>query len=121
MQLPINARKQKQKVKICQEPGCGLEFLGLSMSKYCEVHRNSQKRKRIKKVYENVAIKNQSFDHNFNEVTNVEFTCQISGCNRKYIVKVFPKQSVYPKYCEDHRNEFKRNNFIRLQRNKLTK
>jgi hypothetical protein len=52
------------------------------------------------------------FQHKFIEATDVEFTCQLSGCNRKYMLKVIPKLFIYPKYCEEHRSEFKRAFFL---------
>lgn len=115
MQLPKYKKKRREKLKICQEPGCGKEFWGHPIAKYCELHRDIRFRQRRKRVYESVDVRNQVFNHKFHEVTDVEFACQVPGCNRRYIIHVFPKQYVYPKYCEEHRNEFKRESFIRVK------
>ncbi len=119
MQLPKYKKKKREKLKICQEPGCGREFWGHPIAKYCELHRDIRSRKRKKRVYEKVDVKNQIFTHKFYEVTDVEFTCQLPGCNQKYVIRVFPKQHIYPKYCPEHRNEFKRDSFLRKQQRLL--
>lgn len=116
MQLPKYKKKKREKLKICQEPGCGKEFWGHPIAKYCELHRDIRFRQRRRRVYESVDVKNQIFNHKFHEVTDVEFACQLPGCGRKYKIRVFPKQYVYPKYCEEHRNEFRRESFLREQR-----
>ncbi len=122
MQLPKYKKKKREKLKICQEPGCGKEFWGHPIAKYCELHRDIRFRTRRRRVYENVDVKNQVFTHKFHEVTDIEFTCQLPGCGRRYKISVFPKQYVYPKFCEEHRNEFKRESFERATKrlNKTT-
>lgn len=117
MQLPQYKKKTKVKLKVCQEPGCGKEFWGHPITKYCELHRDMRMRKRKRRVYEDVDVKNQVFKHNFNETTQVEFTCHLEGCEKKFIINVLPKQTVYPKYCEEHRNDFKRELFLRQRKN----
>jgi hypothetical protein len=117
MQLPkynkkIQDRKRKR-IKICQEPGCGKEYVGHVISKYCELHSNIKNRKRKRRIFEDVGIKNQVYKHKFSEVTNIVFTCQLKGCNRPFSVKVYPKQYIYSKFCEEHRSEYKRINFMR--------
>lgn len=34
--------------------------------------------------------------------------CALEGCGCQFEVKIYPRQYVYPKYCPDHRNEYKR-------------
>lgn len=34
--------------------------------------------------------------------------CALEGCNSQFEVKIYPRQYVYPKYCPEHRNEYKR-------------
>jgi len=118
MQLPKYKKKNKSasKLKICQEPGCGKEFLGHPISKYCELHRDLQNRIRNKKKPEDVQVKNQIFNHTFNHPTDIEFVCDLPNCDNKFVVTILPKQYVYPKYCKEHRNEFKRNNFLRMNK-----
>jgi hypothetical protein len=111
MQLPRYKKKKRLKHKVCQEPGCGKEFIGHPIAKYCEYHRNIANRTRKTKEYEAVDVKNFVFKHGFTEVTELELTCQLENCNNKYKVKIFPKQYIYPKYCMTHRNEYKRESF----------
>ena len=107
------------KWKICQDETCGREFWGHHVAKYCELCRTPRmraiRRARIKKRREaahNDKV-NMEFKHSFYEVNESEFTCKLDGCNNKYRVKIFPKQFIYPRYCEEHRNEHKRNIFLR--------
>jgi hypothetical protein len=118
MQLPKYKKKKRIKLKICQEPGCGREFWGHPIAKYCELHRDIKQRAKHKKEFESVDVKNMVFKHNYTEVLDLEFCCCLDGCESRYIVKVFPKQFVYPRYCLEHRNDFRRANFIRMQKRK---
>ena len=49
MQLPKYKKKKRIKLKICQEPGCGREFWGHPIAKYCELHRDIKQRQKQKK------------------------------------------------------------------------
>ncbi len=118
MQLPKYKKKKRIKLKVCQEPGCGREFWGHPIAKYCELHRDIKQRAKHKKEFESVDVKNMVFKHNYTEVLDLEFCCCLIGCDSKYMVKVFPKQFVYPRYCLEHRNDFRRANFIRMQKRK---
>lgn len=111
MQLPKYKKKKRIKLKVCQEPGCGREFLGHPIAKYCELHRDIKHRQKRKKVIEAVDVKNMVFKHSYSEVMDVEFSCQLPGCANLYMVRVYPKQYVYPKYCLEHRNEYRRKAF----------
>ena len=76
MQLPVYKKKLKEKLKICQEPGCGKEFWGHPIAKYCEFHRDitHRKRKRKPNVFKaSVGEDNLVFDHSFSLPTDVEF------------------------------------------------
>ena len=109
MQLPKYKKdKGKQKQKICKEPGCGKEYYGHAISKYCGVHSDARNRVRKKRTFIDPSVDNLIFNHHFHEVTNVEFRCPVSGCGNEYMVRVFPKQFIYPKYCEKHRSSYKR-------------
>ena len=83
MQLPKYKKKKRIKLKVCQEPGCGREFWGHPIAKYCELHRDIKK-------------------------------CCLEGCNELFTIRVFPKQYIYPRFCEEHRNDFKRANYLRI-------
>lgn len=114
MQLPKYKKKKRIKLKICQEPGCGREFWGHPIAKYCELHRDIKLRQKQKKNVESIEAKNIIFRHNYTEAMDLTFKCCLEGCNELFTIKVFPKQTVYPRFCMEHRNDFKRENFIRI-------
>lgn len=113
MQLPKEVKEKKLKHKYCKIPECNKEFWGVVTAKYCDFHQNPSNRIRKKREFENVNVKNQTFPHNFTKVTSVKFNCKLSGCGQEFSIIIFPRQTIYPKYCEKHRNEFKRELFVR--------
>ena len=34
--------------------------------------------------------------------------CVLEACDHQFEVKIYPRQYVYPKYCPEHRNEYRR-------------
>lgn len=116
MQLPKYKKKKRVKLKVCQEPGCGKQFWGHPIAKYCPEHRDIKNRQKQKKDYGSVEDNNMVFRHNFGNAVNIDFKCCLEGCDHSFTVNVFPKLFVYPRFCEDHRNPYKRQNFLRLQR-----
>ena len=116
MQLPKYKKKKRIKLKVCQEPGCGREFWGHPIAKYCELHRDIKNRQKQKKDFDNIETRNMVFRHNFTEVVESKFLCCLKGCDDNFDIKIFPKQYVYPRFCLAHRNDFKRANFVRLQK-----
>lgn len=113
MQLPKYKKKKRVKLKNCQEPGCGAEYWGHPISKYCELHRDIKNRQKKRKRYIPDLTINMIFNHEFKEPTKVEFECHAPGCKVKYWIRAEPKLYVYPKYCEEHRNRYKRELFMR--------
>jgi hypothetical protein len=108
MQLPKSRRRQKLREKKCQYPGCGKIFFGIHISKYCPEHRQDRYRIRKRTKPEDVNIKNQTFKHNYTEVITMVLNCALEGCDNQFEVKIYPRQYIYPKYCPEHRNEYKR-------------
>jgi hypothetical protein len=39
--------------------------------------------------------------------------CALEGCDNQFEVKIYPRQYIYPKYCPEHRNEYKRIRHLR--------
>lgn len=113
MQLPKYKKKKRIKLKICQY--CGKEFWGHPIAKYCELHRDVKQREKTKKTPEPGDSNNRTYNHDFLEVGEETWECELDGCGKTYTVKIFPKQFVYPRFCDDHRNEFKRRNWIRAK------
>lgn len=113
MQLPKYKKKKRIKLKICQY--CGKEFWGHPIAKYCELHRDVKQREKTKKTPEPGDSNNRTYNHDFLEVGEETWECELDGCGKTYTVKIFPKQFVYPRFCDEHRNEFKRRNWIRAK------
>ena len=108
--VPIIPReKRKLKVKRCLYPECQNLFQGKGYSKYCLEHRQRQYRKVIDKINKKVIVTenpNQTYRHENISITVVTFVCAL--CGQKFEIKVYPNIYIYPKYCEDHRNLYKR-------------
>ncbi len=113
MQLPKSRRRQKLREKKCQYPGCDKIFFGIHISKYCPEHRQDRYRIRKRNKPEDVNLKNQTYKHNYTEVQTVVHTCALEGCDNQFEIKIFPRQYVYPKFCPEHRNEYKRIRHLR--------
>ncbi|MFH1760782.1 MAG: hypothetical protein ABIA63_06740, partial [bacterium] len=86
MQLPKYKKKKRIKLKICREPGCGREFLGHPIAKYCAAHKDIKNRIKIKREYDAVDLKNMIFKHEFSEVVEVQFKCKVPGCSNLYTI-----------------------------------
>jgi hypothetical protein len=112
MQLPKSCRRQKLREKKCLYPDCGKVFFGIHVSKYCPEHRQDGYRIRKKTKPEDVTVKNRTIEHSYTEVVTMTMNCSLEGCNKKYEVKIFPRQNIYPKYCPDHRNEYRRTRLL---------
>ncbi len=113
MQLPKSRRRQKLREKKCQYPGCGKIFFGIHISKYCPEHRQDRYRIRKRTKPEDVNIKNQTYKHNYTEVVTMVLSCALEACDNQFEMKIYPRQYIYPKYCPDHRNEYKRIRHLR--------
>jgi hypothetical protein len=108
MQVPKSRRRQKLREKKCQYPGCGKIFFGIHISKFCPEHRQDRYRIRKSIKPEDVNIKNQTVKHNYTEVVIMDLPCTLEACDNQFKVMVYPRQYIYPKYCPNHRNEYKR-------------
>jgi hypothetical protein len=108
MQIPKSPRRQKLREKQCTYPGCGQTYFGFPNAKYCLEHRSAKYRIKTRIKPENVNLKNQTLNHSYTQVTNLVVHCALEGCNRPFEIKIYPRQFIYPKYCPEHRNEFRR-------------
>lgn len=104
---------EKKIKKICQFPKCNETYLGTGHSKYCEEHRKIEYRKVIdqekneeEKEFRKLNNVNQIIKHSFTSCRIIKVICQT--CGKEFDVLMKPKVYVYPKYCELHRNEWKR-------------
>lgn len=121
MQCPVNRSKKKLKTKICQFPGCTVEFQGIGPSKYCKEHKKQKyrnelnrlnSRKKKEKDKKQILINNQFIKHDNHYSTQIELTCALEGCDNTFQIKLLPRTFIYPKFCETHRNEYKRKLFV---------
>jgi len=108
MQLPKSRRRQKLREKKCQYPGCDKIFYGIHISKYCEEHRQDCYRIRKRAKPADINRDNVVIPHTYTEVTVTAMHCKLPGCDNQFEVKLYPRQFIYPKYCPEHRNEYKR-------------
>ena len=113
MKMPVYRKKKRVKFKVCLEPGCGKDFWGHPIAKYCEEHRDIKCR--VKPIKESISTEdlNLVLSYNNEEPEDKILQCSLDGCNTPYSVHLIPKQTIYPRYCQEHRNEFKRNLFIK--------
>ncbi len=63
---------------------------------------------------------NQIMLHNFRSAVKKSCGCTLMGCLRKFEIVLIPNQVIYPKFCEDHRSEFRREIFLRAFLNSET-
>lgn len=107
--VPREIRSGRIKLKKCLYPECQNLFQGRGFSKYCDEHRQRQYRKVIDKLNKKVIVTenpNQTYRHENSSVTMITFTCVL--CGAEFDLQIYPNIYIYPKYCEDHRNLFKR-------------
>lgn len=118
------SKNQPLKQRTCQFPGCEVEFMGRGKTKYCDEHRKPEYRSQLygRSATESVVNDihgnpipplelNITIKHTYIEAIRMDRECDC--CGKTYRIVVIPSQYVYPRYCEDHRNEWKRNAFIR--------
>ena len=87
MQLPKYKKKKRIKLKVCQEPGCGKEFWGHPIAKYCDEHRDIKQRQKQKKTNDNIESRNIIIRHNYTEVMELPFRCCLSNCKQLFTIK----------------------------------
>jgi hypothetical protein len=64
-------------------------------------------------LIDRVTLHNQIMLHNFNKSVERTCECQLMGCVQTFEITMIPNQVLYPKYCPDHRSEYRRRNFMR--------
>jgi hypothetical protein len=64
-------------------------------------------------LIDRVTLHNQIFLHNYTEAVRRACDCQLIGCTQTFELTLIPNQVLYPKYCEEHRSEYRRANFVR--------
>jgi len=107
-------RKHKKVFHVCQFEGCNKEYYAVHQNKYCEEHVKSKYKKvlyckaKIDPI-EDVKLHNVYIKHDY--VSSLDLRLNCDCCGKPYQIKLLPRQFVYPKYCETHRNNYKRELF----------
>jgi len=109
---------QRLKKKHCAFPGCDVIFIGRGKAKYCDEHRKAKYRKELYKKNDNDGEANIRIEHNEIYATTELKTCALDGCDNTFEILLVPRIFEYPRYCEEHRNPYKRNTYIKQQQNK---
>lgn len=116
------------KEKTCAFPDCTETFFSTACSRYCPEHRKKEYRKQIeasgctrkskntmlRKTIEN---SNQTITHTFFENHTISVKCGLDGCSNQFNIELIAGNNVYPKYCSEHTNQYKRELFIKRQTN----
>lgn len=118
MLIPKIRDSYNKKLKKCQFPGCEIEEPMHGRGKYCHEHRKQKYHKQLyKKTGQTIESINQRIESKSVYTEVVTHICALDGCNNQFTIKVFPNQTIYPKYCELHRNEHRRKMFLKNQHN----
>ena len=119
-------KHQKEKLRPCAFPGCTEMFFAKGKQKYCDEHRKPEHRSQLygkapgeTPVFDNdgkyihADDLNLVIKHTYVEAQKLMVCC--ACCGTPYEIAVIPRQYVYPKYCFEHRNEFKRNLYLKTR------
>ena len=111
---------QKTEERQCLFVGCGNMFIGPPQQKYCmdqkcvEARKILAQKNRKPKVDEDVTNLTLA-KGKFANGTILNIQCAASGpagrCTHKFVVMYDPGRTVYPLYCETHRNAYQRARF----------
>jgi hypothetical protein len=118
MNLPTVHKYERLKLKKCKYPECNQLFNGTGFSKYCAEHRKKEYRKILDKLNKKVVIienANQYYEHELIKPATISFNCAL--CKAAFDIKIYPNVFVYPKFCESHRNEYKRKLWLKMNNN----
>lgn len=102
----LKTSKKKTKLMTCTHEGCTNTFEAYPHARFCEFHKDPLTRPIDKKKEEVTTFK---FKHTFPEPMVIEKSC--ACCGSPYRITVYPSTYEYPKFCPDHRSEFKRNSW----------
>jgi len=105
MDMPKNKRKQKQFMKTCAYKDCGKVFMGISIAKFCPEHRGEEFRVRNRTTTD-PATTNRIIKHDLIRVEATTLECEC--CGKEFKAKLYPRQTVYPKWCPEHTNAHRR-------------
>lgn len=58
----------------------------------------------VKRVLKN----NMIYKHNNKDACKKKFICELENCNNEYEVTIIHNHFLYPRFCKEHRNAYKR-------------
>jgi hypothetical protein len=105
----------KKKYKPCEYPECGRTFIGTPQMRYCPLH-SSVKNRHLLSLLRSTA-KNTPENYNQHITCNspgpveLVFRCALRGCMEEFAVTVTRDTKIYPRFCEQHRTEYRRTHF----------
>jgi hypothetical protein len=101
------------KLKKCSYKGCDVTFYGRGVTKYCPEHRKQEYKSKLYHDVDTIISLNQIIEHKTVLCPTKTCKCGLEGCYNTFEIKLLPRVTIYPKFCEEHRNEYKRNLFIK--------
>jgi hypothetical protein len=113
----FSKQQLRQEQRQCSFPGCTNLFTGPMQQKYCIDIRCSEARKTLfqkerKPKLDEEADNLKLVKRTFPTGTMLRIQCAACGttgrCQEKFIVTYEANRDIYPKYCEKHRNAYKR-------------
>ena len=66
-------------------------------------------------LMQRVTRNNQILLHNYQAEVIKHCRCALEGCVRTFGIVLIPNQILYPKFCQDHRSEFRREFHLTLR------
>lgn len=100
-------KHEKLILKKCAHEGCEKNFYTKKPAeKYCEEHK---KRTYYKGKTEDP--NNNTIEHEYKFPTNTKLVCEL--CGKPFEFLIIPTVKKIPKYCEEHRNEYKRQLYLK--------
>ena len=106
------AKKVPSGMLVCKCEDCGNVFLGYPNSRYCELHTHKTiKKQKETRLYDDFVPLNLEIT----EKTTVARSCDC--CGKEYRYDAYIDTKMIPRYCELHRNPYKRDFYNKYKRN----
>lgn len=126
--MEINDITYKYKKRKCAFPGCSNKFKGNQLKKYCNdpeciLKRQAQyyktRKDKLKEKLNNKHQNNLILNNIKLKGKTLTIHCAAKGingrCRNKFYINYTQNQKIYPRYCSEHRNEYKRYRFENIK------
>jgi len=110
MELSKCGSKESRWIK-CTYKECNNKIFGAPNTRFCEYHKDIRNRDEIKNAKLEDVMK--VIPDRFSSPTQIELDCEL--CGIPYRLILYPLQQKYPRFCEPHRNQYKRDNYRKLK------